>query len=184
MITTQDDSTDGNVSQGETEDFVTSWANEFPRKPDIAVSDMVGRMLDKATRPPKKVAWKKDRKKKKRPEPLPNTVDYFVIYTRHQRNLDYSWSDVVLLSQIDFWMNKNQGPCYTGMGKLAAAARLVRQGGHNRFSQLEREGKVVVLCYRGKTKARIVAPEHSAFPELSSRISAEFTGKSNDGIPF
>ena len=172
----------------ETEYGELSWSTEFPRKPDVEFSPAIAAKLDAVGRidrqPRKKVEWKKPRSKKKKPEALRKKVDYLTIYSHHHRNLDYNWTEVAILSEIDFWMQKEGGPCFASMRHLASVGRVGRQTAHNYATQMKDEGKLIVLGYRGRTKARIVAPEHSAFPKVSKRILDEWKRKSEDEIPF
>jgi hypothetical protein len=102
----------GECQAEETEAYEPSWSREFPRKPDIQYASDIAAQLERVgqiDRPPrKKVGWKKSRADRKKPEPLREKVAYITIYSHHHRNRDYSWIDVAILSEIDFWMQKEK----------------------------------------------------------------------------
>jgi hypothetical protein len=136
-------------------------------------------------RPRKKVGRRKPRSAQNKPEPLPDEVEYIRIYSHHHRNREFSWIDIAILSELDFFMQETKKACFAGMKHLAAVGRVVRGTAHNRVARLEDDGVVIDLGYYGKSKRRIVAPQYSAFPDLSRHILDQYEKtKKGDGIPF
>jgi hypothetical protein len=136
-------------------------------------------------RPRKNVGRRKPKSAQNKPESLPDEVEYIRIYSHHHRNREFSWIDIAILSELDFFMQDTKKACFAGMKHLAAVGRVVRGTAHNHVTSLERDGVVIDLGYYGKSKRRIVAPQYSAFPEISRRILNEYeNAKKDDGIPF
>jgi hypothetical protein len=133
----------------------------------------------------RKPTWRKARKEKEPPEPLPDRVDYIPIYNHHHGNLRYSWSEVVILSEIDFMMQRADAACHCSAQHFSSAARIGVGAARNILTKLENKGIILTMGYhdngrnKDRTKDRIVKPEYSRYPAVSKRILA----KSN-GVPF
>jgi hypothetical protein len=151
------------------------------RKPEINLPDAIARSLDSVgqiepepTRKKSNPRWKKPRSQKEKPEPLKGRIKYLPILAHHHRNFAYSWSEVAILSEIDFWMNDRKAPCFASIRHLAAVGRLRLGTAKNTLKRLEANGVLVTMGYHGATKNRVVAPEHSNDPALSKRLIDEF----------
>jgi hypothetical protein len=147
---------------------------------------------EKLTAPPKPV-WNKARKDKRKPKPVKAGVKYLHLYMQYHPSFGiYSWSEAMILSEITYLMQRKEGknPCYASIEHLASIGGIVYGTARNTLTRLEAAGVIINLGYHtehvnGKainTRERIIAPEHSVFPEISRRHLAHLRRKQGERL--
>src|ERR1700678_1066545 len=140
--------------------------------------------------PKRKPEWKKLRRDKQRPRPVKKDLAYLHIYMGfHPSHGEYSWSEAVILSEITYLMQRKGGanPCYASVAHLASIGGVCLGTAKNILKRRGAAGVIVTLGYHTKvdngkvikTRERVIAPEHSAFPDISRRLIKASREKTN-----
>jgi hypothetical protein len=109
---------------------------------------------------------------------LARNIQYLNIRAKHHREVEFSWPEVAILSEIDFWMEKSKQPCHSSIVQLTAVGRLkTRQSCKNTLRKLTKAGVIIALGYHGTARERIVSPAYSDYPLTSKGILANYGNK-------
>jgi hypothetical protein len=109
---------------------------------------------------------------------LARNIQYLNIRAKHHREVEFSWAEVAILSEIDFWMEKSKLPCHSSIVQLTAVGRLkTRQSCKNTLRKLTKAGVIIALGYHGTARERIVSPAYSDYPLTSKGILANYGNK-------